>query len=56
MINQELKAPGRKISSVAQFWDLLQGAKEAQSCKFSRMRAQFLLCRRRSPNPHNSKI
>ena len=32
-----------KISGVAEFWDLLQGARGAQSCKFLRMRAQFLL-------------
>ena len=32
------------MSSVAEFWDLLQGAKRAQNYQFSRMRAQFLLC------------
>ena len=34
-----------KISSVAEFWDLLQGARGTQSYEFSRMHAQFLLCR-----------
>ena len=29
---------------VPKFWDLLQGAKWAQSYDFSCMRAQFLLC------------
>ena len=36
-----------KISSVAEFWDPLQGARRAQSYESSCMRAQFLLCRRR---------
>ena len=31
------------MSSVAQFQDLLQGARRAQSYEFLRMRAQFLL-------------
>ena len=37
MINQEFKAQGKrnKISSVVEFWDLLQEAKkDTQSCKF----------------------
>ena len=38
------KISRKKISSVAKFWDLLQGAEGAQSYEFSRMRAQFLLC------------
>ena len=44
MIIQELDAPETKISSVAEFPGLLQGAKGAQSCEFLRMGAQFLLC------------
>ena len=48
MINQEFKAPPwKKISSAAEFWDLLQRARGAQNCEFSRIRAQFLLCPRR---------
>ena len=43
MQNQEFKAL-KKISSATSFWDLLLGAKGAQSYKFSRMRAHFLLC------------
>ena len=43
MINQLFKARN-KISGVAEFWDLLQGARGAQTCKFLHMRAQFLLC------------
>ena len=39
-----MQGPRKKISSVAEFWDLLQGAKGAQSYGFSHMRAQFLLC------------
>ena len=30
--------------SVAEFWDLLQGARGTLSYEFSRMRAHFLLC------------
>ena len=45
MINQESKALRMKISSVASFCDLLQGAKMAQSYEFSHIRAQFRLCR-----------
>ena len=45
MINQEFLDPREKISSVALFWDLLQGAKGAKSYEFLRMRPQFLLCR-----------
>ena len=45
MINQEFKALGRKCGVLPNFWDLLQGARGTQSYEFSRMRAQFLLCR-----------
>ena len=34
-----------KISSVAKFWDLLQGARVVQSYEFTPMHAQFLLYR-----------
>ena len=40
MINHELR---NKILSVAEFSDLLQGVKGAQSYEFSCMRAQHLL-------------
>ena len=32
------------MSSVAEFWDLLQGARGTQSYEFSCLLAQFLLC------------
>ena len=33
------------MSSVVEFWDLLQEASGPQGYEFLRMRAQFLLCR-----------
>ena len=44
MMNLEFKTQGTKYQMFSKFWDLLQGAKGAQSYEFSRMRAQFLLC------------
>ena len=43
-LTKEILFTRNKISSVAKFWNLLQGARGAQSYKFSRMRAPFLLC------------